>query len=109
MIEVLLRANDGVAKDLQQQGHCHGKEEEVDEAGDLQVAQGKEGSRASRVEVDEGARASHGMAFLMPFKSKAQQRFMFATMPKTAKKWAKKTKNIKRLPARVKKKKGGRK
>ena len=26
----------------------------------------------------------------MPFKSKAQQRFMFATMPKTAKKWAKK-------------------
>ena len=44
----------------------------------------------------------------MPFKSKAQQRFMFATMPKTAKKWAKTTKNIKRLPARVKKK-GGRK
>ena len=44
----------------------------------------------------------------MPFKSKAQQGFMFATMLKTAKKWAKKTKNMKSLPARVKKK-GGRK
>lgn len=43
----------------------------------------------------------------MPFKSKAQQRFMFATMPKTAKKWAKKTPSMKRLPARAKK--GGRK
>ena len=40
----------------------------------------------------------------MPFKSKAQQRFMFATMPKTAKKWAKKTKNIKKLPEHVEKK-----
>jgi hypothetical protein len=45
----------------------------------------------------------------MPFKSKAQQRFMFATMPKTAKKWAKKTSSTKRLPERVAKKKGGRK
>jgi len=27
----------------------------------------------------------------MPFKSKAQQRYMFATMPHTAKKWAKET------------------
>ena len=108
MIEVLLHANDGVAKDLQQQGHCHGKEEEVDEARVLQVPQGEEGSRASRVEVDEDARASHGLFLLMPFKSKAQQGFMFATMPKTAKKWAKKTKNMKSLPARVKKK-GGRK
>ena len=44
----------------------------------------------------------------MPFKSKAQQRFMFATMPKTAKRWAKKTRSIKSLPARVRKK-GGRK
>jgi hypothetical protein len=44
----------------------------------------------------------------MPFKSKAQQGFMFATMPKTAKKWAKKTKSMKSLPARAKKK-GGRK
>jgi hypothetical protein len=44
----------------------------------------------------------------MPFKSKAQQRFMFATMPKTAKEWARKTKFMKSLPARAKKK-GGRK
>lgn len=39
----------------------------------------------------------------MPFKSKAQQRFMFATMPKTAKRWADETKNIKKLPNKVKK------
>lgn len=58
--------------------------------------------------VEEGLfRHEEGLA-LMPFKSKAQQGFMFATMPKTAKKMAKKTKNMKRLPARVKKK-GGRK
>lgn len=44
----------------------------------------------------------------MPFKSKAQQRFMYATMPKTAKKWAKKTSSMKRLPERASKKKGGR-
>ena len=41
----------------------------------------------------------------MPFKSKAQQRYMFATMPKVAKRWAKETKNIKRLPKRVRRKK----
>ena len=44
----------------------------------------------------------------MPFKSKAQQGFMFATMPKTARKMAKKTKSMRSLPARAKKK-GGRK
>lgn len=40
----------------------------------------------------------------MPFKSKAQQKFMFATMPKTAKRWADKTKNIKSLPKKAAKK-----
>jgi hypothetical protein len=41
----------------------------------------------------------------MPFKSKAQQGYMFANMPKTAKKWAKKTtkKQFKALPKKVKK------
>lgn len=39
----------------------------------------------------------------MPFKSKAQQRFMFATQPKTAEKWAEETPNIKSLPQKVKK------
>lgn len=39
----------------------------------------------------------------MPFKSKAQQRFMYATMPKTAEKWAQETPNIKKLPQHVKK------
>jgi hypothetical protein len=43
----------------------------------------------------------------MPFKSKAQERFMYATMPRTAKKWAKKASSTKRLPERVAKKKGG--
>ena len=38
----------------------------------------------------------------MPFKSKAQQRFMYATMPKTAEKWAHETPNIKGLPQHVK-------
>lgn len=38
----------------------------------------------------------------MPFKSKAQQRFMFATQPKTAEKWAKETPNMKKLPQKVK-------
>lgn len=42
----------------------------------------------------------------MPFKSKAQQKYMFATMPKTAKKWAKETKNIKLLPKKAPKKRG---
>jgi len=40
----------------------------------------------------------------MPFKSKAQQKFMFATMPKTAKKWAAETKNMKSLPKKAPKK-----
>jgi hypothetical protein len=40
----------------------------------------------------------------MPFKSKAQQGFMFANMPKTAKKWAKETPNMKSLPKMVAKK-----
>jgi hypothetical protein len=34
----------------------------------------------------------------MPFESKAQQRFMFATKPDTAKKWAKETPSMKSLP-----------
>jgi hypothetical protein len=38
----------------------------------------------------------------MPFKSKAQQRFMFAKHPKIAKRWAKKT-NFKKLPSKVRK------
>ena len=38
----------------------------------------------------------------MPYTSKAQQRFMYATMPKTAKKWAHETPNIKKLPQHVK-------
>lgn len=44
----------------------------------------------------------------MPFKSKAQQRYMFAAEergdvePGTAKRWAKETKDIKGLPERVK-------
>ena len=42
----------------------------------------------------------------MPFKSKAQQGYMFATMPKTAKKWAAETKSIKSLPKKAPKKKG---
>jgi hypothetical protein len=40
----------------------------------------------------------------MPFKSKAQQKYMFATMPKTAKKWVKETPNIKSLPKKAAKK-----
>lgn len=40
----------------------------------------------------------------MPFKSKAQQGFLFANHPKIAKRWAKETPNIKSLPEHVKKK-----
>jgi hypothetical protein len=40
----------------------------------------------------------------MPFKSKAQAAWMFANHPKMAEKWAKHTKNIKKLPKRAKKK-----
>lgn len=39
----------------------------------------------------------------MPFKSKAQARFMFANHPKVAKRWAAETNSIKKLP---KKKRG---
>ena len=41
----------------------------------------------------------------MPFKSKAQARFMFAKHPRMAKRWADETKSIKRLPQRVRKRK----
>lgn len=41
----------------------------------------------------------------MPFKSKAQQGFMFAKHPKLAKEMASKTKNMKKLPKKVKRKK----
>ena len=40
----------------------------------------------------------------MPFKSKAQMRYMFAKHPKIAKEWADKTRNIKSLPQYKKKK-----
>lgn len=38
----------------------------------------------------------------MPFKSKAQQRFMFANNPKMAKRWAKETPNMTKLPEKLK-------
>lgn len=41
----------------------------------------------------------------MPFKSKQQMKFMFATHPKMAKKWANETKSIKKLPKYSKKRK----
>jgi hypothetical protein len=41
----------------------------------------------------------------MPFKSKQQAKFMFATHPRIAKKWSKKTSSIKALPKYAKKKK----
>jgi len=41
----------------------------------------------------------------MPFKSKAQAKWMFANKPEMAKEWAAKTKSIKRLPERKAKKK----
>ena len=40
----------------------------------------------------------------MPFKSKAQARKLFATNPKVAREFASKTKSIKSLPEKVKKK-----
>ena len=40
----------------------------------------------------------------MPFKSKAQVKFMFAKKPAIAKEFAAKTKSIKALPNKVKKK-----
>ena len=42
----------------------------------------------------------------MPFKSKAQQRFMFSHHPELAKEFASKTPNMKKLPKHVAKKKG---
>jgi hypothetical protein len=41
----------------------------------------------------------------MPFKSKAQAKFMFAKKPKLAKEFADATPSIKKLPEHVKKKK----
>ena len=41
----------------------------------------------------------------MPFKSKAQAKYMFAKHPEIAKEFADKTPNIKKLPEHVKKKK----
>lgn len=41
----------------------------------------------------------------MPFKSKAQARYMFAKEPEIAREFADKTKNIKALPEKVKKNK----
>ena len=37
----------------------------------------------------------------MPFKSKAQQRWMFANKPEMAKEWASETRNLKRLPEKA--------
>ena len=37
----------------------------------------------------------------MPFKSKAQERWMFSQHPEMAKRWAKETPNIKGLPEKV--------
>ena len=41
----------------------------------------------------------------MPFKSKAQQRFMFSQHPTMAKRWAKETPNMAKLPEKMKIKK----
>lgn len=38
----------------------------------------------------------------MPFKSRAQQRYLYATHPAVAKEFAAKTKNFKKLPQHVK-------
>ncbi len=45
----------------------------------------------------------------MPFKSKAQQRWMYENKPEMAKRWAKETPNLKALPARNRKPKRKRK
>ena len=44
----------------------------------------------------------------MPFKSTAQRRWMYANDPKMAKRWEAHTPKGKRLPKKVKKKKGRR-
>jgi hypothetical protein len=41
----------------------------------------------------------------MPFKSKAQQKYLFANKPAMAEEWEKETPDIKKLPNKVKKKK----
>lgn len=41
----------------------------------------------------------------MPFKSKAQQRWMFANHPEMAHRWAHETPDIKKLPKKLKRKK----
>ena len=41
----------------------------------------------------------------MPFKSRAQAKWMFANKPATARRWAKETRSIKALPARKGRKK----
>jgi hypothetical protein len=41
----------------------------------------------------------------MPFRSQSQARYLFANKPKIAKEFAAKTKSIKALPKKVKKKK----
>ena len=46
---------------------------------------------------------------VMPFKSKAQQRFMYSQHPGIAKRWAKETLSIKKLPEKVKEKKESKK
>lgn len=46
---------------------------------------------------------------LMPFKSKAQARYLFAKEPEVAAEFAAKTKSIKKLPEHVKKPKGKKK
>jgi len=40
----------------------------------------------------------------MPFASRSQQRFMFATHPRMAKRWARETEDIKSLPEKVEEK-----
>lgn len=41
----------------------------------------------------------------MPFRSEAQRKWMFATHPEMAKRWAAETPKVKRLPVKVKKRK----
>lgn len=45
----------------------------------------------------------------MPFRSKAQQRFLFARHPEVAREFAEKTKSFASLPERIKNRKTGRK
>jgi hypothetical protein len=44
-----------------------------------------------------------GGPYLMPFKSKAQEKWMFANHPEMAKRWADETPDIKDLPDKVEK------